>query len=238
MTARRTLLSCLFMLAFGLVLTAAGASAAENPVGKLVAEIIPLDLKTVDAEYVKGIMFTRPGKPYDDSTINEDVRRLLNTHLFVPGSVSVSTAIGADGRVTVFVRLRELTGVASEVLYFGAQHLSQSELQDLTQIRKGGPMNPSTNQLGKTAILNKLREDGRYYASVELTEGNTINDTRVVYQIVEGRLLSDECLLPQHFPPDICVAWCLEWERYLLPEPTATPRQVDWVLHLFQWRSP
>lgn len=177
------------MLAFGLGLMATGASAAENPVGKLVAEVIPLDLKSVDPNYVKSLMHTRPDKPYDDSVINEDVRRLLNTHLFVPGSVSVSTAISADGRVTVFVKARELTGVAQEVLYFGAQHLSQSELQDLTQIRKGGPMNPGTNELGKQAILNKLREDGRYYASVQLTEGNSINDTRVVYQIVEGPIV-------------------------------------------------
>jgi len=162
------------------------ATTADNPTGKIVAQVLPVDLKAVDPEYIRSLMHTRTGKPYDDAVVNEDVRRLLASRLFVPGSVSISTALTADGRVTVFVKVRELSGTIQEVRFIGAQHISPDELVDLTQIRRGGPMNPTMNQLGRTAILNKLRDDGRYYASVELVEGGTIADRNVVFQIVEG----------------------------------------------------
>src|SRR5207249_3783382 len=48
------------------------------------------------------------------------------------------------------------------------------------------PMNPLTNELGRQAVLRRYQEDGRYFATVELVEGNRPSDTRVVYQIVEG----------------------------------------------------
>ncbi|MGL6073725.1 MAG: outer membrane protein assembly factor BamA [Fimbriiglobus sp.] len=188
MTAR-TLLAWALALASGLMLLSGLAAAADVPTGRIVAEVVPLDLKSVEPDYVRNLMHTRPGKPYDDATVNDDVRRLLNTQLFVPGSVSVSTAFTNDGRVTVFVRARELTGVVQEVKFYGAQHFSVDELVDLSQIRRGGPMNPSANQLARASILNKLRDEGRYYASVEILEGTKITDNRVVFQIVEGPIV-------------------------------------------------
>lgn len=165
------------------------ATVADNPTGKIVAQVLPVDVRSVDPEYIRSLMHTRPGKPYDDAVVNEDVRRLLNSRLFVPGSVSISTSLTADGRVTVFVKVKELTGTIQEVRFIGSQHLSPDELVDLTQIRRGGPMNPTMNQLGRTAILNKLRDEGRYYASVQLVEGAAITDRNVVYQIVEGPIV-------------------------------------------------
>ncbi len=186
MTARfwTTLLS---VLAVGMTSGGAFAQTGDNPTGVTVAEVNPVNLKSVDPDYVRSLMHTKAGKAYDDATVNEDVRRLLATQLFVPGSVSISTSFTADKKkVTVFVELRELTGVVKEVVYHGAQHLSADELIDLTNVRRGAPMNPNTNQLGRTAIQNKLREDGRYYATVDLVEGDKITDARVVYNIVEG----------------------------------------------------
>ena len=173
-------------LTVGLTPGVASAQPNTNPTGLTVAEVVPLDLRTLDPKYVITLMHTRAGKPYDDAVISDDVRRLLATQLFIPGTVSVSTSIGADGKVTVFVKARELTGVVKEVVYHGAQHISVDDLVDLTNVRRGAPMNPNANQLGRTAIQNKLREDGRFYATVELVEGTKPTDTRVVYNIVEG----------------------------------------------------
>jgi len=186
MTAR-SWFALLSVIVVGMTSGVGFAQVNDNPTGVTVAAVVPLNLKSVDPEYVRGLMHTRPGKPYDDATVNDDVRRLLNTQLFVPGSVSVSTAFTADrAKVTVFVNAQELTGVVKEVVYRGAQHLSADELVDLTNVRRGAPMNPNANQLGRAAIANKLREDGRYYATVELVEGDKVTDTRVVYHIVEG----------------------------------------------------
>ena len=101
----------------------------------------------------------------------------------------MSTSVGADGQVTVFVTVKDLTNTVQEVLFLGNQHLSQQELLDMTRVRRGSPLNPAMNQLDAQTILNKLREDGRYHASVTLIEGGSPGDTRVVFQIVEGPIV-------------------------------------------------
>src|SRR5207249_4801182 len=84
------------------------------------------------------------------------------------------------------VYVTELTNTVQDVQYLGAQHLSRTELQNLSGVRKGEPMNPLANELGRQSIQRKYQDDGRYYATVELVEGSKPTDTRVVYQIVEG----------------------------------------------------
>jgi outer membrane protein assembly complex protein YaeT len=190
MPVRRPLLLLrLLALAAVLVLGSLGVKAAVSPVGKTVARIIPVNNKVHQPELILAQMQTRPGKPYDEAVIQEDVRRLLNTKWFAPGGVRIDTLVGSDGQVTVFVHVIELNNIVREVIYFGAQHLSESELFDITQIRRGGPLNPANNERAARDILNKLREDGRYYASVTLLEGGKLSDTRVVFQIVEGRVV-------------------------------------------------
>lgn len=184
MTARLHLR--LSAVAVALVLLGHAAAANDSPTGRTVAQIVPVNNRVTPADRILSQMHTRPGKPYDDATVQEDVRRLLNTRWFAPGGVEVKTSIGSDGQVTVFVHVIELNNIAREVIYLGAQHYSEDELQNLTFLRKGGPLNPAMNQLAAQSILNKLREDGRAYASVTLLEGAQLSDTRIVFQIVEG----------------------------------------------------
>jgi outer membrane protein assembly complex protein YaeT len=178
-------------LACGLLalLVLAGPLAAadpNNPAGKVVARVLPVNNKVHDAALILAKMTTKAGRPYDEATVQEDVRRLLNTGWFAPGGVEVKTAVDDAGQVTVFVHVIELNNIVREVVYLGNQHYSESELNDLTGVRRGGPLNPQMNQLAAQHIRNKLLEDGRAFASVHLLEGGTLSDTRVVFQIVEG----------------------------------------------------
>lgn len=186
MTDRRPITPRLLALAAVLVLGWTGARAAESPVGKVVDQIVPVNNKAFTKEQILSQMRTRAGRPYDEAVIQDDVRRLLNTKWFAPGGVKIKTALGSDGRVTVFVEVVELSNIVREVIFLGHQHLSEDELYDLTGIRRGGPLNPAMNQLAAQAVLSKLREDGRYYASVNLKEGGKLSDSRVVMEIVEG----------------------------------------------------
>jgi len=189
MNVCRAQLVRLLAVAATLVVGGSGLRAAESPVGKIVARILPVNNKVHSSELVLSQMHTRPGKPYDETIIQDDVRRLLNTKWFAPGGVRIDTAVGSDGQVTVFVHVIELNNIVREVVFMGAQHLSEQELLDLSNVRRGGPLNPAMNQLAAQAIQNKLRDDGRYYASVTLLEGGTLSDTRVVFQIVEGPIV-------------------------------------------------
>ncbi|MBN9122302.1 MAG: outer membrane protein assembly factor BamA [Planctomycetes bacterium] len=172
-----------------LALMAAGRNwlgAADNPQGKQIAEIVPIGNRLHPSQQILNIMHSRAGKPYDEATVQEDVRRLYNTRWFTPSGIRILTANEADGRVTVTVYVTELTSTIQEIVYDGAQHLSKSDLQSLTGLRKGDAMNPLANELGRQSILRKYQEEGRYYASVELVEGSKPIDSRVVYSIVEG----------------------------------------------------
>ena len=168
------------------------ARAAESPVGKTIAAIVPVHNRVHSSEQIVGLMHSRVGKPYDEAVVQEDIRRLHATKWFTPGTIQVHTQLEPDGKVTIFVSVTELMSTVQEVHYLGVQHISASELQNLTGVRKGEPMNPLSNEIGRQAILRKYQDDGRYFATVEMVEGSKPADTRVVYQIVEGPVVKVE----------------------------------------------
>ena len=170
------------------------ANAGDSPVGKTIAAIVPVHNRVHSSEQIIGIMHSRAGKVYDEAVIQEDIRRLHGTKWFTPGSIQVHTQNESDGKVTVYVNLAELTSTVQEIHYLGAQHISPSELQNLSGARKGEPMNPLSNEIGRQAILRKYQEDGRYFATVEMLEGSKPGDTRVVYQVVEGPVVKVEAV--------------------------------------------
>jgi len=186
MTVCRAQLVRLLAAVATLVVGGSGLQAADSPIGKTVARVLPVNNKVHPSDLILTQMQTKVGKPYDETIIQDDVRRLLNTKWFAPGGVRIDTAVGTDGQVTVFVHVIELNNIVREVVFLGAQHLTEQELLDLSHVRRGEPLNTAMNQLAAQAILNKLRDDGRYYASVVLLEGGQPSDTRVVFQIVEG----------------------------------------------------
>jgi outer membrane protein assembly complex protein YaeT len=189
MTVCRRYRHWLVAVALGCTLLGAGRNwllAADNPQGKQISEIFVYGNQLHSTKQILERLHSQVGKSYDDATIQEDVRRLYNTHWFMAGAISVSTVNEPDGRVKVFLQVKELTGTVQEVIYDGAQHLSRSELQTLTNLRKGDAMNPFANEQGRSALQRKYVDDGRYYATVELVEGTKSSDTRVVYRIVEG----------------------------------------------------
>lgn len=168
------------------------ALAEESPVGKIIERIVPVHNRVHKSEQIVGLMHSRAGKPYDEAVVQEDIRRLHATKWFTPGSIQVHTQLQPDGKVIVFVSLTELTSTIQEVQYQGAQHISPSELQNLTGVRKGEPMNPLANEIGRQAIHRKYQDDGRYFSTVELLEGDKPEHTRVVYRIVEGPVVKVE----------------------------------------------
>jgi outer membrane protein assembly complex protein YaeT len=177
------------------LLWARGGLSADSPAGKVIADVVPVNNKVRSAQQIKSVIHTRAGRPYDEGVAQEDVRRLHATKWFTPGGVQIHTKNEPDGRVTVFVYVTELTSTVQEIVYVGADHLSPKDLQELTGVRKGEPMNPLANELGRAAVLRRYQEDGRYHASVELVEGNKPTDTRVVYHIVEGPMVKVDRVL-------------------------------------------
>ncbi|CAN5506373.1 N/A [soil metagenome] len=169
-----------------MVCSGAPLFAAETPVGKTIAEVQVIGLKLRPKEHVIAKMTSRPGKAYEEATITEDVRRLIGTGWFEQGQVRIETSIDKDSKVTVYVVVKELKSIVKDIKFIGAQHLSDDEMLRLADIRKGSAADPTFNEMAAQRIQNKLKDDGRYFATVSVAEGNKADDTRVVFNIVEG----------------------------------------------------
>ena len=171
---------------FGLAGACAEVRAEDSPVGRIIARIETSQTKLRTKEQILAKMLLKVGKPYDEATAGEDVRQLAKTGWFVANSVELKTQLNNDGQVIVFVFMKELAGTVRDIVFIGNQHYSSDELYELMQVRRGNPMNPALNKLAAASLANKLRDDGRYYASCTLLEGDSITDSRVVFNIVEG----------------------------------------------------
>jgi outer membrane protein assembly complex protein YaeT len=177
--------------AAGLIVLLAGSLAASaqstSPEGKTVAEVQPRNNKATPTSRILSECKTRAGQPYNQATVTADVARLMGTRLF--SQVTPYFQITADNKVAVFFEVVEYPNLVQEIRYEGAKHLKDDELDQITGLRRGVPLNPIANRIGQQAILHKLQEQGRLYSSVELVEGDKQGDIRVVFRITEGRVV-------------------------------------------------
>ena len=169
------------LLAFAaLGIAAKRARADELPVGRIIKDIVPYDNKVRSTADILTKMNLKKGKAYDEQIATDDVARLLASGWFAANGVELKTGIGADGQVTVFVKVRELQTTVKEIIFQGNDHDSFDKLFELSRIRKGAPLNPALNRQAAAAITQKLREEGRYYATCTILEGESPSDERVV----------------------------------------------------------
>jgi outer membrane protein assembly complex protein YaeT len=177
--------------AAGLVVLLAGGLGAyaqtASPEGKTVAEVQPRNNKATPSGRILSEVRTRAGQPYNQATVTADVARLMGTRLFA--QVTPYYQITADNKVVVYFDVVEYPNLIQEIRYEGAKHLKDDELDQITGLRRGVPLNPIANRIAQQAILRKLQEQGRLYSSVELVEGDKQGDTRVVFRITEGRVV-------------------------------------------------
>jgi outer membrane protein assembly factor BamA len=121
---------------------------------------------------------------YADDAVEADVRALYATDQFT--TVEAGKRAGEDGRVTVEFVLREFPTTVQKITYLGAKHLSDEELNVLTDLLLHRPFDAKA--AGKTCqvIVRRYNELGRPFAECQLLRGDQADDTEVVFQIAEG----------------------------------------------------
>lgn len=157
---------------------------AQAPAGKEIADVVIQGNALRPAEHILSQVVTRPGKTYSQVTLDGDVQRLTAKGWFQ--NVTVATQKTPDDKVVVIFQVVELKNVVSDIQYRGAQHLSVKELDTLSGLRKGMANSPVSNRMAAQAITRKYQEAGRPFASVKIVEGEKADDTRVIFDIVEG----------------------------------------------------
>lgn len=169
------------------LLLGVGLSFAQGPAPTArvtVADVIVQGNRSVPTQRIISLLKTRPGGEFNQDTVDEDVRRLYDTKLI--GNVQVQSKKLDDDRVNVYFLIAEYPNMIQEIVYQGAKHLKQDELDTTTGLRKGAPLNPIANQMARAALERRYHESGRMFASVDLLEGDKPGDTRVVFNITEG----------------------------------------------------
>jgi outer membrane protein insertion porin family len=158
-----------------------------SPEGKTVVEVQPRNNKATPSAKILSEIQTRAGQPYNQAKVTADVARLMGTKLF--SQVTPYYQITPDDKVVVYFDVVEYPNIVQEIRYEGAKHIKDDELDSITGLRRGVPLNPIANRLAQQAILRKLQEQGRMWSSVELLEGDKQGDTRVVFRITEGHVV-------------------------------------------------
>ena len=168
----------------GMLLCGVVSLAQTVPPKIIVEDVVPQGNRTVPSQRIIGLLKTRPGSEYLQETVAEDVRKLLETKLFA--NIKVQLERTGGNKVKVYFLVAEFTTAIQEIVYNGAKHLKPDELETLTGLRKGAPLNPIANRMAVTAIQRRYEEMGRLFAGIELVEGDKAGDARVVFNITEG----------------------------------------------------
>jgi outer membrane protein insertion porin family len=174
------------VMSAGLLALARNGS-AEQPAtqGKnLISDVIISGNRRMSIEQIQSHLRTRPGKRYNSGVVDDDVCELYKTGQFS----SITAWLQPDGtdHVKVNFCVREMPNMVQKVTFLGARHIKPEDLQNITGVRPGAPLNPNLNRQGCQKILEKYAEQGRSFADCQLIKGGDLADTEVVYQITEG----------------------------------------------------
>ena len=185
--ARGNAAAVLALLAWSTVCLA--QTAPEDLEGKVVADVIPqfVGYHSIQAQKVLDLLKTRPEEKYSQITVNEDGRRLDETRWF-KYTWPPRAELTRDGKVIVTFMLQEQPSLVREIVYQGAKHFKPDELDSVTGLKRGMPLNPYANKQACQAIVRHYNEKGRMLAQVDLLEGDKPGDSRVVFNITEGRV--------------------------------------------------
>jgi outer membrane protein assembly factor BamA len=97
---------------------------------------------------------------------------------------------------------RKHRNTVREVVYQGAGQFDLRELDQITRLRPGMPLDPRANKTACEEIEGYLKERGYHFAAVSLLEGDDEKHERVVFDIDAG---------PQVRVRDVGFAGCSDW---------------------------
>lgn len=159
------------------------ASADPLPLPE-VAEVVIVGVRKLSVEELLVHIRTREGEKYFDDVAQADLIRLAESHLCKP--LKVCTKVRSDGRVNVVFEVREFRNIVRSVVYRHAKHVSVAELEALTGIWRGIPLNPDRVMVACYDIQQHLKNRGYYFANVTLEEGFSEEHDHIVFNITEG----------------------------------------------------
>ncbi len=168
-------------IVLGQELVAPPAEEAINP-ADTVKEIRILGNETITATQVAGQLTTRVGRPFDQSIVQRDVRRLANLGWFI--DVKPLYESTPQGRIVIFQVVERPT--IRYVTFLGNKGIKDKKLVKETGLKAGGAVDPYAVEEGRRKIEEYYQ--GRGYNNVQVTilEGTKPTDKGISFLINEG----------------------------------------------------
>jgi outer membrane protein insertion porin family len=159
----------------------APAEAQVNP-ADMVKEIRILGNETITASQVAGHLTTRVGRPFDQSLVQRDVRRLANLGWFI--DVKPLYEATPQGQIVIFQVVERPT--IRYVYYVGNQKVTDKKLAKETGLKAGGAVDPYAVEEGRRKIEEYYHGRGFNNVQVTILEGTKPTDKGISYLINEG----------------------------------------------------
>lgn len=150
---------------------------------ELVTEVRIVGAKGIPSEKFLPSVKTRASRPFQPDLIEEDVRRLHRTGLFL--DVKTYTPEVPGGRLVVFEVLPR--PLLHYVTYAGNRAFDAKRLAKETGLNPGDPLDNWQVEEARRRILELYRNKGFPDASVTIIEGNRPEDRGAIFLINEGR---------------------------------------------------
>lgn len=132
--------------------------------------------------YVRSIVQTSEGSPFDETVAAEDVARLEATRKF--STASYRSEVTAAGVVVTFV-VTEFPSVRS-ISFTGNVKFSDKALLKKIDVKEGAPLDMFAVRQGAEAILEMYRDEGYGQAVVGYDDALLRESGELLYQIEEG----------------------------------------------------
>lgn len=148
-----------------------------------VVEVRILGNRAVPARKIGAELRTRAGRPFEIATVEEDVRRLTRTGLFV--QVKPYTQSVPGGKLVIFEVLERPT--IQYIKFVGNEIMRDKYLLKAVQMKVGDALDLMEVQEGCRKLEDFYEEKGYSRVRVTVVEGSKPTDRGVAYLIDEGR---------------------------------------------------
>jgi len=149
---------------------------------QLVKEIRILGNETITASQVAGHLTTRVGRPFDQSVVQRDVRRLANLGWFI--DVKLLYESTPQGRIVIFQVVERPT--IRYVYYIGNEGVTDKKLAKETGLKAGGAVDPYAVEEARRKIEEYYQGKGYNNIQVTILEGTKPTDKGISFLINEG----------------------------------------------------
>jgi outer membrane protein insertion porin family len=178
------LLALFLMLGASLSLTAQTAPEQQGPPIIKAVEIQYVGPQTLSRDKVMAQMRTKPGQPYSESLVEQDIKALYRT-----GQVQNVRIFGQpEGEGVKVMVVLQTRSLVNEIEIEGASQISAKKLRKQIALKINGPLTEDELQKAREKIVEAYQAKG--YTDVDVKYKVETNEergtSRVIYTITEG----------------------------------------------------